>query len=132
MDAIYDINGYYGESESLTRNHVTISYSGKVVHVVSSDLSDLVQHLSVYHWWDVVRMADSTPQGLLVTAGKVHVPIKTELLNALSQDRLRLRPPHLVGILATKKEDARSYAEVRIIWLPANVSSQRKPASKSE
>ena len=52
------------------------------------------------------------PQGLLVTAGKVHVPFKTELLNSISSERFAKRPPHLVGILATKKEDARTYAEV--------------------
>lgn len=54
----------------------------------------------------------SSPQGLLVTAGKVHVPFKTELLNALAEPRFSNRPPHLVGILATDKEDARTYAEV--------------------
>ena len=52
------------------------------------------------------------PQGLLVTAGKVHTPFKTELLAAIAGERFAARPPHLVGILATKKEDARTYAEV--------------------
>ncbi|WWD21090.1 hypothetical protein CI109_105571 [Kwoniella shandongensis] len=53
----------------------------------------------------------SAPQGLLVTAGKVHTPFKTELLAAMASERFATRPPHLVGILATKKEDARTYAE---------------------
>jgi len=47
-----------------------------------------------------------------VTAGKVHTPFKTELLNTIGGERFAARPPHLVGILATKKEDARTYAEV--------------------
>jgi hypothetical protein len=51
-------------------------------------------------------------QGILVTAGKVHTPFKTELLNTIGGERFAARPPHLVGILATKKEDARTYAEV--------------------
>lgn len=55
----------------------------------------------------------STPQGLIITAGKVHIPFKTELLDTLSSPKFAARPPHLVGILATKKEDARTYAEVR-------------------
>ncbi|KAK4688373.1 methylenetetrahydrofolate dehydrogenase (NAD+), partial [Tremellales sp. Uapishka_1] len=55
--------------------------------------------------------AGSTPQGLLVTAGKIHTPFKTELLNTIAENRFTKRAPHLVGILATKKEDARSYAE---------------------
>ena len=59
-------------------------------------------------------MTETAPQGLLVTAGKVHTPFKTELLNALSSSRFNARPPTLVGILATKKEDARTYAEVSI------------------
>lgn len=54
------------------------------------------------------------PQGLLVTAGKVHTPFKTELLNTIAGERFSSRAPHLVGILATKKEDARTYAEVCI------------------
>jgi methylenetetrahydrofolate dehydrogenase (NAD+) len=49
---------------------------------------------------------------MLVTASKVHVPFKAELLAAIGQPRFQKRAPHLVGILATKKEDARSYAEV--------------------
>ncbi|KAK8843392.1 hypothetical protein IAR55_007049 [Kwoniella newhampshirensis] len=53
----------------------------------------------------------STSQGLLVTAGKVHTPFKTELLAAMASERFARRPPHLVGILATKKDDARTYAE---------------------
>ncbi|WOO76795.1 Methylenetetrahydrofolate dehydrogenase [NAD(+)] [Vanrija pseudolonga] len=55
--------------------------------------------------------APSAPQGVLVTASKVVVPFKTELIQDISADRFKGRPPHLVGILATKKEDARSYAE---------------------
>jgi len=51
-------------------------------------------------------------QGILVTAGKVHTPFKTELLNTIGGERFAARAPHLVGILATKKEDARTYAEV--------------------
>lgn len=51
-------------------------------------------------------------QGILVTASKVHVPFKAELLQAINDPRFQKRAPHLVGILATKKEDARSYAEV--------------------
>ncbi|WRT68965.1 uncharacterized protein IL334_005947 [Kwoniella shivajii] len=51
------------------------------------------------------------PQGLLVTAGKVHTPFKTELLSAMGSSRFKDGPPHLVGILATKKDDARTYAE---------------------
>ena len=56
-------------------------------------------------------MASAAPQGLLVTAGKIHLPFKSELLETLSLPRFT-REPHLVGILATKKEDARTYAEV--------------------
>jgi len=52
------------------------------------------------------------PQGMLVTASKVHVPFKAELLSAIAEPRFQKRAPHLVGILATKKEDARNYAEV--------------------
>ncbi|WWC64125.1 uncharacterized protein I303_106733 [Kwoniella dejecticola CBS 10117] len=55
--------------------------------------------------------SSTIPQGLLVTAGKVHTPFKTELLSAMSSDRFNGKPPHLIGILATKKEDARTYAE---------------------
>ncbi|WWD06644.1 hypothetical protein V865_004737 [Kwoniella europaea PYCC6329] len=51
------------------------------------------------------------PQGLLVTAGKVHTPFKTELLSAMASNRFNNTPPKLIGILATKKEDARTYAE---------------------
>jgi methylenetetrahydrofolate dehydrogenase (NAD+) len=51
-------------------------------------------------------------QGVQITAGKVHGPFKTELLGALGSERFAKRAPHLVGILATKKEDARTYAEV--------------------
>ncbi|WVQ75383.1 hypothetical protein IAR50_005003 [Cryptococcus sp. DSM 104548] len=50
-------------------------------------------------------------QGILMTASKVATPFKSELLNTLSSPRFASRPPHLVGILATKKEDARTYAE---------------------
>lgn len=50
--------------------------------------------------------------GVLVTASKVVVPFKAELLESLKSERFAKRPPHLVGILATKKEDARNYAEV--------------------
>ncbi|OCF40247.1 methylenetetrahydrofolate dehydrogenase (NAD+) [Kwoniella heveanensis CBS 569] len=55
--------------------------------------------------------APAQGQGILVTAGKVHTPFKTELLNEMSSPRFSGKPPHLVGILATKKEDARTYAE---------------------
>jgi methylenetetrahydrofolate dehydrogenase (NAD+) len=54
----------------------------------------------------------AAPQGVLVTASKVHVPFKAELLATIAEPRFQARPPHLVGILATKKEDARSYADV--------------------
>jgi methylenetetrahydrofolate dehydrogenase (NAD+) len=57
-------------------------------------------------------MADLSSLGLQITAGKVNIPFKTELLSALSEERFAKRAPHLVGILATKKEDARTYAEV--------------------
>lgn len=57
-------------------------------------------------------MSDA-PTGMLVTATKVSVPFKTELLEAIKAPRFAQRAPHLVGILATKKEDARNYAEVR-------------------
>ena len=67
-------------------------------------------------------MSEAAPQGLLVTAGKVHVPFKTELLNELDSPRFKSRPPHLVGILSTKKEDARTYAEVSVFL---NVQSPR-------
>ncbi|RSH88491.1 uncharacterized protein EHS24_001036 [Apiotrichum porosum] len=53
----------------------------------------------------------AAPQGVLVTASKVHVPFKAELLATIAEPRFQARPPHLVGILATKKEDARSYAD---------------------
>ncbi|KAL7419712.1 Methylenetetrahydrofolate dehydrogenase [NAD(+)] [Cryptotrichosporon argae] len=53
----------------------------------------------------------SAPQGILVTATRVHVPFKSELLAAVAGERFQKRPPHLVGILATNKEDAKSYAE---------------------
>jgi methylenetetrahydrofolate dehydrogenase (NAD+) len=55
-------------------------------------------------------MSDA-PTGVLVTATKVSVPFKTELLEAIKAPRFAQRAPHLVGILATKKEDARNYAE---------------------
>jgi hypothetical protein len=45
----------------------------------------------------------------------VHTSVKTELLNTLSQPEFSEntgRIPKLVGILATDKEDAASYAEV--------------------
>ena len=58
------------------------------------------------------KIMSSSNQGILVTAGKVHTPFKTELLNTIAGERFAARPPHLVGILATKKEDARTYAEV--------------------
>jgi hypothetical protein len=70
----------------------------------------------------------SSAQGILVTAGKVHTPFKTELLNTIAGERFAARAPHLVGILATKKEDARTYAEVRL----APLSLQKKHASKLE
>jgi 5,10-methylene-tetrahydrofolate dehydrogenase/methenyl tetrahydrofolate cyclohydrolase len=54
----------------------------------------------------------STPQGVQITASKVHVPFKTELINEIASPRFAGRAPHLVGILATDKEDARTYAEV--------------------
>ncbi len=57
-----------------------------------------------------LNMSLSAPQGLVMTAGKVHIPFKSELLSTLSSFRFE-RPPHLLGILATKKEDARTYAE---------------------
>lgn len=57
----------------------------------------------------------SAPQGVLITAGKVHVPFKSELLAVLGSEKFTKRAPHLVGILATKKEDARTYAEVSYI-----------------
>jgi len=56
-------------------------------------------------------MSSSAPHGLLVTAGKVHFPFKSELLTTLTSTRFE-RAPHLVGLLATQKEDARTYAEV--------------------
>jgi hypothetical protein len=86
-------------------------------------------------------------QGILVTAGKVHTPFKTELLNTIGGERFAARPPHLVGILATKKEDARTYAEVskadspiffpfyperRELGRGADESSPKKHASKLE
>lgn len=57
---------------------------------------------------------EPAPQGLIVTAGKIHTPFKSELLHSVAQARGTRKSPHLVGILATKKEDARSYAEVRV------------------
>lgn len=54
----------------------------------------------------------ASPQGIQITASKVHVPFKTELINTISSPRFAERAPHLVGILATDKEDARTYAEV--------------------
>lgn len=54
-------------------------------------------------------------QGILVTATKVVVPFKTELINTIATPRFEKRAPHLVGILATKKEDARFYAEVSVV-----------------
>lgn len=65
----------------------------------------------------------SNHQGILVTASKVHVPFKAELLQAINDPRFQGRAPHLVGILATKKEDARSYAEVS----SADVGRQLEP-----
>lgn len=56
-------------------------------------------------------MSGPAPQGIQVPASKVHIPFKTELLNAMSSERFAQRAPHLVGILATPKEDARTYAE---------------------
>ncbi|KAJ9111017.1 hypothetical protein QFC22_006613 [Naganishia vaughanmartiniae] len=53
--------------------------------------------------------------GILIPASKVHQATKTELLGVLASDpsfkREGGRVPRLVGILATEKEDARSYAE---------------------
>lgn len=71
-------------------------------------------------------MSEQTaPQGLLVTAGKVHTPFKTELLNTIASEKFAKRPPQLVGILATKKEDAKFYAEVssESSMLPAGIDS---------
>ena len=52
-----------------------------------------------------------------MTAGTVHIPFKSELLAMFSSPRFR-PPPHLVGILATQREDARNYAEVRCEQIP--------------
>ncbi|KAJ9093180.1 hypothetical protein QFC21_006497 [Naganishia friedmannii] len=53
--------------------------------------------------------------GILIPASKVHQATKTELLGVLASDpsfqREGGRVPRLVGILATEKEDARSYAD---------------------
>lgn len=68
--------------------------------------------------------------GVLVTASKVVVPFKTELLESLKSERFAKRPPHLVGILATKKDDARSYAEVSFqSRIGTDISSPRRPVS---
>ena len=83
-------------------------------------------------------------QGILVPASKVHTAVKTELLNTLSQPEFtegdsnsgsnsasgaegkgKGRVPKLVGILATDKEDAASYAEVSRIF-PGSVGSRVK------
>ncbi|WVN91105.1 uncharacterized protein L203_106354 [Cryptococcus depauperatus CBS 7841] len=50
-------------------------------------------------------------QGILMAASKVATPFKSELLSALASPRFASRPPHLVAILATKKDDAKTYAE---------------------
>ncbi len=59
--------------------------------------------------------------GLLVPASKIHTSFKTELLNTLASPEFTTgqkfegregREPKLVGILATKKEDAKFYSEV--------------------
>jgi methylenetetrahydrofolate dehydrogenase (NAD+) len=66
--------------------------------------------------------ASKEGHGVLVPASKIHTSFKTELLNTLAspeftsgqvKDGKPGREPKLVGILATKKEDARAYAEVR-------------------
>ncbi|KAJ9105593.1 hypothetical protein QFC19_003575 [Naganishia cerealis] len=53
--------------------------------------------------------------GILIPASKVHQATKTELLGVLASDPSFSgetgKIPKLVGILATEKEDARSYAE---------------------
>jgi hypothetical protein len=65
--------------------------------------------------------ASKEGHGVLVPASKIHTSFKTELLNTLAspeftsgqvKDSKPGREPKLVGILATKKEDARAYAEV--------------------
>ncbi|WWC91305.1 uncharacterized protein L201_006248 [Kwoniella dendrophila CBS 6074] len=56
----------------------------------------------------------SENQGLLVTASKVHLPFKTELLDDLSPSSSKFKngqQPKLIGILSTTKEDAKTYAE---------------------
>lgn len=54
--------------------------------------------------------------GILITASKIHTAHKTELLNTIAQAEFDPakggRAPTLVGILATKKEDAKAYSEV--------------------
>lgn len=67
--------------------------------------------------------SSSAPLGLLITASKVHVPFKTELLSTMASERFVDKPPHLVGILATKKDDARTYAEVSVLKWSENIHS---------
>lgn len=65
------------------------------------------------------KPASQPGQGILVPASKVHTSIKSELLSTLDSAEFNPtqggRVPKLVGILATDKEDAESYAEVSLL-----------------
>ncbi len=62
--------------------------------------------------------ANKDNQGVLVPSSKIHTATKTELLQTLAAPEFDAarggREPKLVGVLATKKEDARAYAEVGV------------------
>nr|XP_019009732.1 uncharacterized protein I206_05292 [Kwoniella pini CBS 10737]OCF48513.1 hypothetical protein I206_05292 [Kwoniella pini CBS 10737] len=52
------------------------------------------------------------PQGILITANKVHTSFKTELLTTIgNSEKFNKKSPYLIGILSTKKEDAKIYSE---------------------
>lgn len=118
--------------------------SPRVVPIPPSAAQSLFSFIHLSKLSRLIRLAQSTlprvtmsasetaaaPQGVLVTAGKVHVPFKAELLSTIAEPRFQKRAPHLVGILATKKEDARSYAEVGRAWNYADGSLRSDHASR--
>lgn len=53
--------------------------------------------------------------GILISASKIHTAFKTELLQTIASpefDPKQGKAPTLVGILATKKDDAKAYSDV--------------------
>lgn len=86
---------------------------------------------------DVKKPAVVQPEGagILIPASKVHQATKAELLGWLErEDGFRKerggRVPRLVGVLATEKEDARSYAEVSRMSERARTSGATRGARR--